>query len=103
MQCGIAINSTQQTAYCESALCFERGRCAWIAKACFIFEGRSCRRQVAQAAIANARAMVRRRQSAHDQVAVGSELALNCPLQSGPKVNLDWTPKETNNGQEARA
>jgi hypothetical protein len=28
---------------------------------------------------------------------------LICPLQSGPKVNLDWTPKETNNGQEARA
>lgn len=26
-----------------------------------------------------------------------------CPLQSGPKVNLDWTLKETKNGQEARA
>ncbi len=30
-------------------------------------------------------------------------ISLICPLQSGPKVNLDWTPKETNNGQEARA
>ena len=29
--------------------------------------------------------------------------AVICPLQSGPKVNLDWTLKETNNGQEARA
>jgi hypothetical protein len=35
-----------------------------------------------------------------DRGAVGT---VNCPLQSGPKVNLDWTPKETNNGQEARA
>jgi hypothetical protein len=26
-----------------------------------------------------------------------------CPLQSGPKVNLDWTLKETEHGQEARA
>ena len=25
-----------------------------------------------------------------------------CPLQSGPKVNLDWTLKETEHGQEAR-
>ena len=23
-----------------------------------------------------------------------------CPLQSGPKVNLDWTLKETEHGQE---
>ena len=29
--------------------------------------------------------------------------AVICPLQSGPKVNLDWTLKETKNGQEARA
>ena len=28
---------------------------------------------------------------------------LICPLQSGPKVNLDWTLKETEHGQEARA
>jgi len=28
--------------------------------------------------------------------------ALICPLQSGPKVNLDWTLKETEHGQEAR-
>ena len=34
---------------------------------------------------------------------VERRLELICPLQSGPKVNLDWTPKETNNGQEARA
>ena len=33
----------------------------------------------------------------------GQFAELNCPLQSGPKVNLDLTPKETNNGQEARA
>jgi hypothetical protein len=26
-----------------------------------------------------------------------------CPLQSGPFVNLDWTLKETEHGQEARA
>jgi hypothetical protein len=26
-----------------------------------------------------------------------------CPLQSGPKVNLDWTLKEIEDGQEARA
>jgi len=26
-----------------------------------------------------------------------------CPLQSGPFVNLDWTLKERENGQEARA
>jgi hypothetical protein len=35
----------------------------------------------------------------------GAEIAalvLICPLQSGPKVNLDWTLKETKNGQEAR-
>jgi hypothetical protein len=30
-------------------------------------------------------------------------MLLICPLQSGPKVNLDWTLKETKNGQEARA
>ena len=30
-------------------------------------------------------------------------MLLICPLQSGPKVNLDWTLKETEHGQEARA
>jgi hypothetical protein len=28
---------------------------------------------------------------------------LICPLQSGPFVDLDWTLKETEHGQEARA
>ena len=31
------------------------------------------------------------------------DLEVICPLQSGPLVNLDWTLKERNNGQEARA
>jgi hypothetical protein len=34
--------------------------------------------------------------------ALGTQQVI-CPLQSGPKVNLDWTLKETKNGQEARA
>jgi hypothetical protein len=32
-----------------------------------------------------------------------SPVSVICPLQSGPKVNLDWTLKETEHGQEARA
>jgi hypothetical protein len=32
-----------------------------------------------------------------------STLVVICPLQSGPKVNLDWTLKEIEDGQEARA
>ena len=44
-------------------------------------------------------------EEAHDRTLKGvmvSDLVI-CPLQSGPKVNLDWTLKEKRNGQETRA
>jgi hypothetical protein len=47
-----------------------------------------------------------RTRSTPRSVANGTRVAvfpLICPLQSGPKVNLDWTLKETEHGQEARA